>query len=68
MARKIEAYVDTSALIAFIDQSDTFNRLFTRLFSNPPPLVTTSLVVAQGNCEAILQRYDLLAPMPSVCQ
>ena len=57
MARKTEAYVDTSALIAFVDQSDTFNRLFVRLFSNPPPLVTTSLVVAEGHAW-FLKRYE----------
>jgi predicted nucleic acid-binding protein len=57
MARKIEAYVDTSALIAFVDQSDTFNRLFTRFFSDPPSLVTTSLVVAEGHAW-FLKRYD----------
>ena len=57
MAKKIEAYVDTSALIAFVDQSDTFNRLFARLFSDPPPLVTTSLVIAEGHAW-FLKRYD----------
>ena len=57
MAKKIEAYVDTSALIAFVDQSDTFNRLFARLFSEPPPLVTTSLVIAEGHAW-FLKRYD----------
>jgi predicted nucleic acid-binding protein len=57
MARKIEAHVDTSALIAFVDQSDTFNRIFTRLFSEPPPLVTTSLVVSEGHAW-FLKRYD----------
>jgi len=57
MAKKIEAYVDTSALIAFVDQSDSFNRLFARLFSSPPPLVTTSLVIAEGHAW-FLKRYD----------
>jgi predicted nucleic acid-binding protein len=57
MARKTEAYVDTSAFIAFVDQSDTFNRLFRGLFSDPPLLVTTSLVVAEGHAW-FLKRYD----------
>ena len=33
--QKTEAYVDTSALIAFADRSDTYHSLFRRLFSNP---------------------------------
>ena len=43
-ARKSEAYVDTSALIAFTDRSDTHHTLFRRLFGDPPHLITTSLV------------------------
>jgi predicted nucleic acid-binding protein len=62
MAKKIEAYVDTSALIAFVDQSETFNRLFVRCFSNPPPLVTASLVVAEGHAW-FLKRYDRFRAM-----
>jgi len=57
MATKTEAYVDTSALIAFIDQSDTYHPLFRRLFSDPPRLVTTSLVIAEGH-GWFLRRYD----------
>lgn len=57
MATKIEAYVDTSALIAFADQSDTYHKLFRRLFSNPPPLITTSLVIAEGH-GWFIKRYD----------
>ena len=57
MARRTEAYVDTSALIAFADQSDTFHALFRRLFSEPPSLVTTTLVVAEGH-GWFLRRYD----------
>lgn len=48
MATKTEAYVDTSALIAFADRSDTYHPLFRRLFSEPPRLVTTTLVAAEG--------------------
>jgi len=57
MAGKTEAYVDTSALIAFADRSDTYHRLFRRLFSAPPPLLTTTLVVAEGHAW-FLRRYD----------
>ena len=47
MAGKTKAYVDTSALIAFADRSDTYHALFRRLFSEPPALLTTTLVVAE---------------------
>jgi len=57
MARKIECYVDTSALIAFLDRSDSYRPVFKSLFSDPPPLVTSSLVVAEGH-GWFLRRYD----------
>jgi predicted nucleic acid-binding protein len=57
MATRTEAYVDTSAFIAFVDRSDTFNPLFRRLFSDPPAAVTTSLVIAEGH-GWFLRRYD----------
>lgn len=57
MAAKTEAYVDTSALIAFADRSDTYHPIFRRLFSDPPPMVTTTLVVAEGHAW-FLRRYD----------
>ena len=57
MARRTEAYVDTSALIAFLDRSDSYHALFRRLFAAPPPLLTTSLVVAEGH-GWFLKRYD----------
>jgi len=57
MATRTEAYVDTSALIAFVDRSDSYHPLFRRLFSEPPPLVTTMLVVAEGH-GWFLRRYD----------
>ena len=57
MATRTEAYVDTSALIAFADRSDSYHPLFRRLFSAPPPLVTTMLVVAEGH-GWFLRRYD----------
>lgn len=57
MATKTDSYVDTSALIAFVDRSDSYHPLFRRLFSQPPPLVTTTLVVAEGHAW-FLRRYD----------
>src|SRR5205085_8921582 len=57
MAKKTEAYVDTAALIAFADRSDTYHQLFKNLFSNPPALITSSLVIADGN-GWFLKRYD----------
>lgn len=57
MAKSPKAYVDTSALIAFIDRSDTYHSLFRRLFSEPPALVTTALVVAEGHAW-FLRRFD----------
>ena len=57
MATKTEAYLDTSALIAFLDRSDSYHPLFRRLFSAPPPLVTSALVVAEGH-GWFLRRYD----------
>jgi predicted nucleic acid-binding protein len=57
MAAKIEAYVDTSALIAFADRSDTYHPTFRRLFAQPPSLLTTTLVIAEGHAW-FLRRYD----------
>jgi predicted nucleic acid-binding protein len=57
MAAKDEAYVDTSALIAFLDRSDTHHLTFRRLFSRPPRLLTTTLVIAEGHAW-FLRRYD----------
>lgn len=57
MAKKNEAYVDTAALIAFTDRSDTHHSLFRHLFANPPPLVTTTLVIAEGH-GWFLKRFD----------
>lgn len=52
-----EVYVDTSALIAFLDKSDSYHPLYRRLFSQPPPLVTSALVIAEGH-GWFLRRYD----------
>ena len=57
MAGRIDAYVDTSALIAFADRSDSYHMLFRRLFSAPPKLATTMLVIAEGH-GWFLRRYD----------
>jgi len=57
MARKSEAYVDTSALIALCDRSDTHHALFRRLFSDPPALVTTALVIGEGHAW-FTRRFD----------
>ena len=57
MARRAEAYVDTSAFIAFLDRSDSHSGAFRRLFDDPPPLITTALVVAEGHAW-FLKRYD----------
>lgn len=57
MATKAEAYVDTSALIAFADRSDSYHPRFRRLFAKPPSLLTTTLVVAEGH-GWFLRRYD----------
>jgi len=52
-----EAYVDTAALIAFTDRSDSFHDLFRRAFSDPPPLITTPLVIAEGH-GWFVKRFD----------
>jgi len=61
MARKTdaraEAYVDTSAFIAFLDRSDSYHAPYRRLFSEPPRLVTSGLVIAEGH-GWFLRRYD----------
>ena len=57
MATSREAYVDTSALIAFMDASDSYHSLFARLFADPPRLCTTSLVIAEGH-GWFLRRFD----------
>ena len=57
MARKTDCYVDTSAFIAFLDRSDSYHPLFRKLFANPPALITSALVVAEGH-GWFLRRYD----------
>lgn len=57
MAKKPEVYVDTSALIALLDRSDTYHPLFRRLFAAPPKLASTGLVIAEGHAW-FLKRYD----------
>jgi predicted nucleic acid-binding protein len=57
MDRRTESYVDTSAFIAFLDRSDSYHALFKRLFSDPPRLATSALVIAEGH-GWFLRRYD----------
>ncbi len=57
MARKTECYADTAAFIALLDRSDSYHALFHRLFSDPPPLATSALVLAEGH-GWFLRRYD----------
>ena len=54
---QLEAYLDTSAFIAFLDKSDSYHLIFKRLFSDPPALVTSSLVIAEAH-GWFLRRYD----------
>ena len=57
MAQKTESYVDTSAFVAFLDRSDSYHSGFQRLFSAPPTLITSALVIAEGH-GWFLRRYD----------
>ena len=57
MVKKSSSYVDTSAFIAFLDRSDSYHALFRRLFSAPPQLNTSALVIAEGH-GWFLRRYD----------
>lgn len=57
MVRRADVYVDTSAFIAFLDRSDSHHALFRRLFAEPPGILTTALVVAEGHAW-FLRRYD----------
>jgi len=55
--RTKQAYVDSSAFIAFLDRSDSYHGLFSLLFSEAQALTTSSLVIAE--CHAwFLRRYD----------
>jgi len=56
-ATQREAYLDTSAFIAFLDKSDSCHTSFRRLFASPPGLVTSALVIAEGH-GWFLRRYD----------
>ena len=59
MGTKTDCYVDTSAFIAFLDRSDFHHPLYKRLFAEPPRLVTSALVIAEGH-GWFLRRYDRL--------
>lgn len=64
-ARSGRAYVDTSAFIAFLDRSDSHHPLFRRLFADPPELVTTPLVLAEGH-GWFLKRFDRMRALQFV--
>lgn len=49
MDPSLECYVDTSAFIAFLGRADRHHEACLRLFSAPPRLVTSALVVAEGH-------------------
>ena len=57
MAKKPSVYVDTGAFIAFLDKSDTYHSLFAHLFADPPGLISTLFVIAEGQ-GWFLKRYD----------
>lgn len=57
MSARGGAYVDTSALIAFADASDRHHGLFVARFADPPALITSELVVAEGH-GWFLRRFD----------
>jgi predicted nucleic acid-binding protein len=52
-----EAYLDTSAFIAFLDRSDSYHLIFRTAFATPPGLVTSALVIAEAH-GWFLRRYD----------
>ena len=56
MAKNPESYVDTSAFIAFLDRRDLHHGRYFKLFETAPPLVTSSLVLAEGH-GWFLRRY-----------
>ena len=53
-----EAYLDTSAFIAFLDRSDSYHSIFRTAFATPPSLVTSALVIAEAH-GWFLRRYDM---------
>jgi uncharacterized protein len=59
-------YVDTSAFISFLDGSDTFHQIFARLFADPPRLITTTLVIAEGH-GWFLKRFDSQRALQFLC-
>jgi hypothetical protein len=57
MAKTTESSADTSAFIVFANKSDSQRAPFKRLFSGPPALPTSTIVVAEGHAWP-LKRYD----------
>jgi predicted nucleic acid-binding protein len=54
---KSDAYLDTSAFIAFLDGSDSYHSIFRTAFATPPCLVTSALAIAEAH-GWFLRRYD----------
>jgi predicted nucleic acid-binding protein len=57
MAQRNDCYVDTSAFIAFLANTDKYHLLFSRLFADAPPLITSALTIAEGH-SWFLRRYN----------
>jgi hypothetical protein len=69
IAGKNEACVDTSALIAFADRSDSYHALFRRLFNDPPRLPSSLLKHTAGSSSGTtptrgLQFLSMIEAMP----
>jgi predicted nucleic acid-binding protein len=57
MGQKTKAYLDSSALIAFLDSSDSFHKFFVERFSESPHLISTVAVVIETQ-GWFLKRFD----------
>jgi predicted nucleic acid-binding protein len=58
MAQRNDCYVDTSAFIALLASSDKHHQVFRRLFAQAPPLLTSSLTIAEGH-SWFLRKYNV---------
>jgi predicted nucleic acid-binding protein len=58
MAARTEAYVDTSGFIACLDRSDEHHTVFKHAFADPPALLTSPLVIAEGHAW-FLRRFNV---------
>ena len=57
MATRTKAYVDSGAFIAFLDQSDSYHRLFSDLFASDTQPWTSSAVIIETH-GWFLRRFD----------